>query len=234
MGVTLGTLTTKDGQVIPLPTAQDAIEELNADEYRREEEGRYRKCVHRPIVHGVWDIGIRETALGPVCWSGYKVRTENLKRRGERAMGKPIDYTTVKFRLFEHLFKHPKEWISTRTLAEVARAPVDSVSATLGAIRKFLFDEGLAKIRDMDGFANAKEIMFIGEADKPEEEARLWYTKMLTRRAVRKSKAPSPAPQTATARTSSSVQPVQVDTQTMEAIIRVPLDKLAEVLKLMS
>ena len=93
MGVILGTLTTRDGRVIPLP---DAAGELVAprDEYRKEER-KYSKCIHRPITNGVWSteqVGrpvTRQVAL-------YFIKTESLRRQGEIIMKKD----KIKFKNF--------------------------------------------------------------------------------------------------------------------------------------
>ena len=54
MGVVLGTLTTRDGRVIPLPDAAGEMVAPVEDEYRKEER-KYSKCIHRPIVGQIWD-----------------------------------------------------------------------------------------------------------------------------------------------------------------------------------
>jgi hypothetical protein len=240
MGVVLGTLTTKDGQVIPLPTAADALDEPVVDEYRKEEERKYSKCIHRPVTHGVWDNSWQpKPVTRPVAL--YLLKTQNLRLQGETMKPKSV-YNTNQYKVFEYIFKHPNEWLDTEMLSKAIGMPRDSASASMTYIRRFLKDEELAVEKDKEGTSGkGKCIMFKAVCEDPVAESKLWYSKFLDyrKRANKKpaAKGANPQPQAVAAtapKTSSPVTPVQVDTSTMEAIVRVPLAKLASVLKLLT
>lgn len=232
MGVMLGTLTTRDGQVIPLPTAKDAILEPE-DDYRKEEERRYRGCLPRARAYRAWDVPV-PCPHDIIYYGSYRIKTENLKRLGE-TMNRPIDYNTNQFRIFEYLFRHPKEWFDSPFLGTITGTPKASASAALKPIKDFLEPQGLLEEKDKDGTAAGKLVRFIGECEKPEEEARLWYAKMLeSKRKNKKGKMPAVNTQPRAVTAPGGITPVSVDTVTMEAIIRVPLNRLAEVLRVIS
>jgi hypothetical protein len=237
MGVILGTLTTKTGLVIPLPTAADDLVLPEAEVERRKEEHKYSRCIHPASSGKVWEGGreIGRAVTRPVAL--YIIKTETLKRRGN-IMEKTIDYDTNQFRMFEYLFKHPDEWLDSSTIGKVTGVPTGSASAALKPIKDFLKSESLVLERKKDGTAAGMEFMFKGKCDNAGEESRIWYAKMLEDRRKGKKKSPAakgsnPQPQAPAPRTSSTVTPVQVDTGTMEAIVRVPLSQLAAVLNLL-
>ncbi len=237
MGVVLGTLTTKDGQVIPLPTAADVLDEPVVDEYRKEEEKRYAKCIRKPVTHGVWGTGENgRPVTRPVAM--YSIKTENIKRQqGEMTMiNNDKLYQSGSYRLFETYFKTPNAWLSSRDMSKVTGVGISSVSTLTTRTAEFLISEGLMKEKDDPHTAKGKLRMFVGQCEKPEEEARLWYAKMMASKKKKPAaKGDNPQPQAVSApKTSNTVTPVQVDTGTMEAIVRVPLDKLASVLKLIT
>jgi hypothetical protein len=145
-----------------------------------------------------------------------------------------IDYNTNQFRMFEYLFKHPKEWMDSGYLGTMTGTPKPSASAALKPIKDFLHAQGLVEEKDKEGTAKGRLIMFIGQCEKPEEEARLWYAKMLASRKKGKNKMPVAKTQPRAVTAPGGITPVSVDTVTMEAIVRVPLDRLAEVLRVIS
>jgi hypothetical protein len=229
MGVVLGVLTTKDGQTIPLPTAKDMIVGPK-DEYRKEEEKRFRGCLRRPLSHawGVEQAGepiTRQVAL-------YRVKTQYLMRQGGTPMKEDKRFQSSTYRLFEAYFKNPNTWLSTSQLHQMTGVGSSSISTLSKRAVDFLISEGLMEEKEDPNSSMGRLRMFKGQCEKPEEEARIWYDKMLR---VKRKKTPTakgtegrPKPQAPGA---SSITQVQVDMGTMEAILRVPLTKLAQVLK---
>jgi len=232
MGVILGTLTTKDGQVIPLPTAKDMVDAVPQDDYRKEEERKYKGCLPKAKTYRAWDVPV-PCPHNIIYYGSYRVQTENLKRQGE-TMTIGIDYNTNQFRMFEYLFKHPKEWMDSTFLGTMTGTPKPSASASLKPIKDFLHAQGLVEEKAKEGTAAGKMVMFIGQCEKPEEEAKLWYAKMLASRRKGKNKMPVAKTQPRAVTAPGGITPVSVDTVTMEAIVRVPLDRLAEVLRVIS
>jgi hypothetical protein len=148
------------------------------------------------------------------------------------------NYDTDAYKVFEYIFTHPKQWIGSRIIGDALGLRHASASALLSKAKQFLKKEELIAEKDKEGTAGGKLIMFKAECENPLLEARLWYNKALefTRSRNRKpvAKGANPQPQAVAApKTSNTVTPVQVDTATMEAIVRVPLTKLASVLKLL-
>lgn len=237
MGVILGTFTDKDGHVIPLPTAAEEIRLPEAEVERRNEERKYSRCI-RPAPSGkIWEGGQAGRPITrPVAL--YVVKTENIKRQwGEINMNNDDKlYQSASYRLFEAYFKQPNVWLSSRDLSTATGVPISSVSTLTKRAAAFLVAEGLMKEKDDPRTAKGVLRMFVGQCEKPVEEARLWYTKMLSsKKNPPAARGRNPQPQAGSApMCSNTVTPVQIDTGTMEAIVRVPLDRLASVLKLLT
>lgn len=225
MGVILGTLTTKTGQKIPLLSAADLVTLPEIESIRQKEERKYRR--HNQIPNHVWGEGVAPSGE-VVHYDRYRVLTEDLRRKGEWRM---INYESMAYRLFEALFKTPNEWVNSRRLAEFTGANISSVSTLLSRTIPFLESEGLLKVKDDPHTSKGRLLMFVAKCEKPEEEAKLWYAKMLNgpkpgakKKALVAAPSPSPAP----------VANVSIDTKTMEAVLRVPFSKLESVLRLLN
>jgi hypothetical protein len=136
-------------------------------------------------------------------------------------------FETKVFKLFEALFKNQGVWLNSRMLGAMTGTKINSVSVLMKRTVAFLDEEGLLKVKQDP--EQGRVYMFIGQCEKPEEEARIWFGKMQEGRKKYTRAVPiavTPAPQPAIA-----ISNIQVDQNTMEAILRVPLDKLAAVLR---
>jgi len=236
MGVVLGTLTTKDGLVIPLPEAADDIRLDDVEFERRKEEFKFSRRVHNVTSSTLWGRDVRPNG-DVLIYDRYRTITEDLRRRGI-TMGKNI-FDTKQFKLFRALFMNPHVALNTKRLAELSGVASHSVAILLRRPMPFLLSEGLVEERARG--KRSKVYVFKAKCDDAEAEAKLWYEKMLLNTSgTKKPAARTPSksqPQAAAPRAPvpvSQMAQVQVDTETMEAIIRVPLDKLALVLKVIS
>jgi hypothetical protein len=234
MAITLGVLTTKDGRVIPLPSAAAELVLPEVERLRKAEEKKYKGCLRRrPIVAQVWD---RETQNWmPVTQYGlYRVQTENLKRKGGIDMNDKM-FDTKAYQLFETYFKNANTWMNSRRLGELTGVPISSISVLLRRAHDFLVANGLMKEKDEPGSAKGKLRMFVAVCENPVDEAKIWYAKMMGDKKSRKNQRDTTvAKPSVVIKPPASLAQVSIDTQTMEAVVRVPLAKLAEVLRLMA
>jgi len=246
MGVVLGTLTTKDGLVIPLPEAADDIRLDDVEFERRKEEFKFSRRVHNVTSSTLWGRDVRPNG-DVVIYDRYRTITEDLKRKGAPLCGaKRTGETMVKdifgtkqFKLFRALFHNPHVALDTRKLAALSGVNPHSVSILMQRPMPFLISEGLVEVKGDPRGKRFKTYTFKANCDDAEAEAKLWYEKMLqnTSGSTKKPAAGVPVksqPQAAAPKAIGPLAQVQVDTETMEAVIRVPLDKLALVLKAIS
>jgi len=236
MGVILGTLTTKEGRVIPLPTAADELQTDEVEVERRKEELKFSRRIHNVTSSTLWGRDVPRNG-DVIVYDRYRTITEDLKRKGE-TMKKDV-FATKQFKIFRALFTNPNVALNTKRLSELTGVKTNSISILLKKPIPFLLDEGLVEERSDPRSPRFKVYVFKAKCDDAEAEAKLWYEKMLNS-THKKPAARTPSksqPQAAAPRAPvpvSQMAQVQVDTETMEAIIRVPLDKLALVLKVIS
>lgn len=254
MGVQVGTITLKDGKVLPLADYIEAVAEREQHDEVLDvadaEEQRFRRCFKRAVAGAIWE--------GQVCSNGhvitydeYRLATENLRRRGaEMNVNDDRIYGTKAFSLFEAFFTNPKQWLSSRRLHELTGVGVSSITTLLRRPVPFLVAEGMLQERE-DPAVRGHVWMFVAQCDDPKQEARIWYRRMLE--ATRGVKHPPKLgskfvqqrkmvtlPSTETVATAlrelkagggNGVVSMQIDTNTMEAIVRVPLAALPKVIE---
>ena len=240
MSIILGTLTTRDGQVIPLPTAADDIVLPDVEVERRKEERRYSRCIHPASSGKAWEGGqLGRAVTRPVAL--YVIKTENLKRRGITTMSNMKMYETNVFKLFQALFQNPNVWLSSRRLTELTGVDQSSVSTLLKRAIGFLKSEGLLEEKDDPDHSRGHLWMFKGQCENAADEARIWYAKLRAGRGGRGSKRNAPVTGSRVSSVPAQAAPnpngkrvlVEVDQTTMEAIVRVPLSQLGSVLNLL-